>query len=40
MKLINFSFTCEMELDLTMGLEIKFQDEFDCEDFLDLNEIF
>jgi hypothetical protein len=29
-----------MELDLTMGLEIKFQDEFDCEDFLDLNEIF
>jgi hypothetical protein len=29
-----------MELDLTMGLENKFQDEFDCEDFLDLNETF
>jgi len=29
-----------MELDLTMGLETKFQDEFDCKDFLDLNEFF
>jgi hypothetical protein len=27
-----------MELDLTMGLETKFQDEFDCENFLDLSE--
>ncbi len=40
MKLTNFSFTCEMELNLTMGLETKFQDEFDYEDFLDLNETF
>jgi hypothetical protein len=40
MKLTNFAFTCEMELDLTMGLKIKFQAKFDCEDFLDLNETF
>jgi hypothetical protein len=40
MKLINFAFICEMELYLTMGLEIKFQDGFDCESFLDLNGTF
>jgi hypothetical protein len=38
MKPINFASTCEMVLDLTTELEATFQDEVDCEDFLDLNE--
>ncbi len=39
MKLINFSSTCEMELNLTMELEVEFQDEVDYKKKLDLNEI-
>jgi hypothetical protein len=39
MKPIDFASTCEMELDLTMELEVEFQDEVDYEIFLDLIEI-
>jgi hypothetical protein len=40
MKPIDFSVAHEMESNLTIELEIKFQDEIDCKDLLDLNETF
>jgi hypothetical protein len=40
MKPIDFASTCEMESNLTMELEVVFQDEIDHENFLDLNETF
>jgi hypothetical protein len=38
MKPIDFALACEVEPYLTMELEVEFQDEIDCEDFLNLNE--
>jgi hypothetical protein len=38
MKPIDFALACEVESNLTMELEVEFQDEVHCEDFLNLNE--
>jgi hypothetical protein len=34
-KPTNLASTCEVELNLTTKLEAKFQNDVDCEDFLD-----
>jgi hypothetical protein len=39
MKPTYFTSTCEMKLNLTMELEVEFQDEVDYEKKLDLNDI-
>jgi murein endopeptidase len=38
MKPIDFALACEVESNLTMEVEVEFQDEVHCEDFLYLNE--
>ncbi len=36
MKPIDFTFTCEVELDLMIELEVEFENKVKCEDFLNL----